>query len=225
MQDSPLAVDRTVKVSSTFIQGLGWYPSQSVTFAAQGVLLALDQDLSFRFSFTPIGVETTDATGSPKYSTNPLGLSLSLKNGSDAGVQIDWNAVTLVLSSGRAYPIIHKGIRFIEAGNVTAPATVPPGATLTDFVFPREVVFFDSGRYGGWRVTQFFELLPAGEAFTLYLPVKRGTELVEYQFTFQTAGPGALLIPQHLAKDALLLGPHQRIVCAWAASNKLVRGR
>ena len=108
----------------------------------------------------------------------------------EGGVQIDWNAVTLVRSSSRAFPVIHKGVKFNEAGNVTAPSTVPPSATLSDFVFPREAVFFSSGRGGGWRASQFFEAIPAGEAFTLYLPVKRGADLVEYQFTFES-GPGA----------------------------------
>jgi hypothetical protein len=191
IQDSQLAVDRTFKVTSTFHQYIGWQTSRTSVFVVKGLLSALDQDLSFGFSFTPISVTATDSTDSHRASTSPLGLSLLLKNESQAGVQIDWNAVTLIRSSGRAYPVLHKGVKFNEAGNVTAPSTVPPGATLTDFVFPREAVFFVSGRYGGWSASQFFEGIPAGETFSLYLPVRRGSDLVEYQFTFQTAGPGA----------------------------------
>jgi hypothetical protein len=31
-----------------------------------------------------------------------------------------------------------------------APSTIPPTATLEDFIFPREGIQFGSGRYGGW---------------------------------------------------------------------------
>ena len=189
-----LGVDRTLEVKSTFYQYIGWQTSWTSAFAAKGLLSAADRDLSFGFSLTPISVGGTDRTDGQQASTSPLSLSLLLKNGSQAGVQIDWNAVTLVRSSSRAYPVLHKGVKFNEAGNLTAPSTVPPAATLSDFVFPREAVFFVSGRSGGWRASQFFEGIPAGEVFSLYLPVRRGTDLVEYQFTFES-GPGAVTGP------------------------------
>lgn len=192
--DGQLTVERTFRVTSTFYNIIGWQTSRNAIFVSKGLLSAVDRDLSFGFAFAPISVGGTDATDSQRATTRPLSLSVLVKNASPAGVVIDWNAVTLVRASGQAIGVIHRGVKFNEASGVMAPSTVPPGATLSDFVFPKDAVFFTSGRYGGWGARQFFELIPAGESFNLYLPVKRGVDLVEYQFTFQSVAPGTAAI-------------------------------
>jgi hypothetical protein len=70
----------------------------------------------------------------------------------------------------------------IDQAFTMAPSTVPPSATLDDFVYPRELLTLTAG---SWYGSNFFENLTPGQSFTLYLPIRRGTETTEYQFTFE----------------------------------------
>jgi hypothetical protein len=77
-----------------------------------------------------------------------------------------------------------------DRGGVLTPSTVPPGATLDEFVYPRELISFSSSRYGSsWLGVQFFETMKPGTNFTLYLPIKHGSDTIEYQFRFEAGQP------------------------------------
>jgi hypothetical protein len=70
------------------------------------------------------------------------------------------------------------------------PSTIPPGAILDDFVYPRKLLKFSASRYGsGWSAVNFFEAMMPCEQFKLYLPVKHGTVTAEYQLVFEMDAP------------------------------------
>jgi hypothetical protein len=105
-------------------------------------------------------------------------------------VTIDWNTVNLIDQAGRAYGVIHHGVKMADRSGVLAPSTIPPGAALDDFVYPKELVSFSGGKYGsGWIGDKFFEAMKPRQQFKLYLPLKHGTEMVEYQFVFEVGAP------------------------------------
>jgi hypothetical protein len=165
----------------------GWQPANSVRYAASGLAVALDRGLEFGFSLTLLDLTGFDP--STESSTQLHGIRLLVKNASATSALIDWNAVTIVGKGGKAYPITHRGIRYADAAAPMAPSTIPPTATLEDFIFPRESIQLTSGRYGGWSGRAFFETLRPGDSFMLFLPVKRAQDTVEYQFSFEVITP------------------------------------
>jgi hypothetical protein len=91
------------------------------------------------------------------------------------------------------------------------PSTIPPAAILDDLVYPRELIASSTWQGGGWLGVNYFESLSPGQRFTLNLPVRLGTEAVEYQFTFEVAAPSdhAALISRRTSA-AHLLPPYTR---------------
>lgn len=160
-----------------------------VKYVHAGSGAAAHDATKFRFTFTEL-----DVRSSGMITSKPLALGLSIQNGSATALLIDWATVNLVVG-GRAMPVIHRGVKMVDRGAPTAPSTIPPSASLDDFVYPRELLGFSAGygRYGSssWYGANFFEGLRPGTSFTLYLPVKRGGETTEYQFAFEVQDDAA----------------------------------
>lgn len=181
------------------LSGGQWLQSNASRYAADGLILALDRGLEFGFALTPLELTGHDADGNP---TRLHGLRLLIKNASTSSATIDWNAVTIVGNGGKAYPTTHRGIRYAEAAAPMTPATVPPSATLDDFIFPREDIQLTSGQ---WRGRLFFETMQPGDTFGLFLPVRRGQGTVEYFFAFAVSS--APDVTQHAVAWPLVPDP------------------
>jgi hypothetical protein len=161
--------------------------SKSSRYVPKGGITVVDNEVQFGFGFSPLDL-TTYESGS--VSSRPLGMSVLVRNGSAKGINIDWNAVTLIDASGRAYGVLHRGVKMADRSSIVAPSTVPPGAVLDDFVYPKELVSFSGGRYGsGWIGIAFFEGMRPPQNFKLYLPIRHGADTVEYQFVFAVGAP------------------------------------
>lgn len=188
---SAIVVERTFTVKSTYIGSyIGWSTSKTSRFAGKGSIIVVHRNVQFAFGFTPLELGSVDFTDESRASSSPLSLTVLIRNPSQSGVQIDWNAVNIIGKTGKAYPIIHRGVKMAERSGVLAPSTVPPGATLDEFIYPRELISFSSSRYGSsWLGVQFFEAMKPGDRFTLYLPIKHGGEPIEYQFVFEIGSP------------------------------------
>lgn len=151
-------------------------------FSGRGLITVAYHELQFGFSVTPLGLRSAEHSRS-----SPLAWTLLVKNLSSTALQIDWNGATLVVE-GRAYPVIHRGVKLSERSALLAPSTVPPAATLEEFVYPREAIAY----VREWQGMNFFESMKPGERFTLYLPIKRRDDIGEYQFTFEVFLPEPL---------------------------------
>lgn len=194
LPETVIEIERIYTVKSTYIDiepYSQWSTSRLSRFSGKGMILIFHRDVQFGFGVSSVDLSASDfTTAPPRASTSPLGLSVLIRNSSPSGVQLDWNAVNLIGSGGRAYPVIHRGVKMADRGGASAPSTVPPGATLDDFVYPRELISFSSSRYGSsWLGSQFFETMKPGSTFTLYMPIKHGPETIEYQFTFEVGHP------------------------------------
>jgi hypothetical protein len=160
--------------------------SKTSRYLPTGTITVVDNEIQFAFGFSALDLTSNEETASSR----PLGLDLLIRNGSPRGITIDWNAVTLINDSGRAYGVIHRGVKMADSSAIVAPSTIPPGAILEDFVYPKELISFSGGRYGsGWVGINYFEKMKSPQRFKLYLPVKHGNDTVEYQFIFAIGAP------------------------------------
>lgn len=184
-----ITVDRQYAEQSTVVLS-SCSTSRTSRYVPRGSIVVVDREIQFAFGFSGLDLKAYERAGSELVSSVPLGLSLLVRNGSARGITIDWNAVTLIAAAGRAYAVLHRGVKMADRSAIVAPSTIPPGAVLEDFVYPKELVTFSGGRYGsGWIAEQFFERMKPSQQFKLYLPVKHGNDTVEYQFTFAIGAP------------------------------------
>jgi hypothetical protein len=193
-QRKPLIGVRLVEVTPSALPGqqvvtvdrTALCTGKQVRYVPRGTITVVDNEIQFAFGFSALDVTSIDESGS----SHPLSLSLLVRNGSSRGITIDWNAVTVIDASGRAYGVIHRGVKMADRSAILAPSTIPPGAVLEDFVYPKELLSFFSGRYGsGWMGVHFFEMMQPPQRFKLYLPIKYGNDTVEYQFIFAVGAP------------------------------------
>lgn len=185
-----VAISRRYTQTSTFDLDFGWQTMKMSTFAGSGRIIAMHRNLQFEFGVTPLNLRSTDRTDGAGVSSAPLALALLVRNGSSSGVQINWNAVTILGAQGEALPVIHRGVKLAKRSASMFPATIPPATILDELVYPREFIVSSTWHGSGWLGVNYFETLSPGQRFSLDLPVKVGSEVVEYRFTFEVAAPG-----------------------------------
>jgi hypothetical protein len=183
----PLSDQRVVAIDRHYVKS---HTMRTSTYIPKGTILVANRNIQFGFGFSSLDLTSQDRLGNESATSVPLGLSLVVRNGSAQGVTIDWNTVSLIDQVGRAHRVIHRGVKMADRSGVLAPDTIPPDAVLDDFVYPSDVLSFSSGRYStGWTGVNFFEAMKPQQRFKLYLPLKHGTETVEYQFVFEVGAP------------------------------------
>jgi hypothetical protein len=184
-----VAISRRYTQTSTLDLDSGWQTMKMSTFVGSGRIIARHRSVQFEFGVTPLNLRSTDPTDEAGVSSSPLALGVLVRNASSSGVQIDWNAVMIFGVQGDVLPVIHRGIKLARRSASMPPSTIPPAAILDDLVCPRELIAPSTWRGSGWLGVNYFESLSPGQRFTLNLPVRLGTEAVEYQFTFEVAAP------------------------------------
>jgi hypothetical protein len=137
---SPLPTERVVTIDRHYEEKSSWlvsscHTSRKSRYIPKGNIVVVDREIQFGFGFSPL--ELTSYEGRELVTSTPLGLSLLVKNSSARGVNIDWNAVTLIDATGKAYGVIHRGVKMADRSGILAPSTIPPGAILEDFVYPK----------------------------------------------------------------------------------------
>jgi len=184
-----VAISRRYTQTSTLDLDSGWQTMKMSTFVGSGRIIARHRSVQFEFGATPLNLRSTDSTDGADVSSSPLALGVLVRNASSSGVQIDWNAVMIVGAQGDPLPVIHRGIKLARRSAIMPPSTIPPAAILDDLVYPRELIVSSTWHGSAWLGVNYFEALSPGQRFTLNLPVRLGTEAVEYQFTFEVAAP------------------------------------
>ena len=185
-----VAITRRYTQTSTFDLDSGWQTMKMSTFVGSGRIVTMDRDVQFEFGVTPLNLRSTDRTDGTGVSSTPLALAVLVRNDSSSGVEIDWNAVTIVGAKGEELPVIHRGVKLATRSATMPPSTISPAAILDDLVYPREFIVSSTWHGSGWLGINYFEALSAGQRFILDLPVKVGSETVDYRFTFEVVPPG-----------------------------------
>lgn len=137
--------------------------------------------------------EMIDVTFTPGHAT----IGLELTNKSDQTIRILWDE-TVIIQEGRSKAVFHAGVKYAERDRPMPPSIVPKGARHEDLVMPKENVYYESGKYGGWKeedmLPQFdkneddrkrYILAQKGASIVLFMPLEIGGVRKEYTFTFK----------------------------------------
>lgn len=140
----------------------------------------------------------TDSAIDIRFSFSDKQIDFVIKNKSNDPLKIIWDEASIV-QYGKTKNIIHKGVKYIEAGKSMTPTTLLPGAALDDLIVPAEKVEYESGTYGGWRVNDFFVcydenkpenksviMANVGQEVSVYIPIRTGSNKeLGYIFKFK----------------------------------------
>lgn len=113
-------------------------------------------------------------------------LAFSLKNKTDNPIKVDWNQLSFVDTDGKAHKIMHQGVRFMERDRQQPATTIPPGASVEDFVYPSDEVRLIGS---SWSTPMLFPEAPKaaafkGKSFSLFMPLEINGETKNYNFVF-----------------------------------------
>ena len=116
-------------------------------------------------------------------------IAFDLENRSSQPIQIDWNQVSYVDPEGSSNKVMHKGVKYANKDESLAPTTVPPNASIEDFILPTDLVVRTSE---GWIERPLFpdgseSEAYDGQTFSLFMPLEIGEETQNYNFTFEVA--------------------------------------
>jgi len=107
-------------------------------------------------------------------------IGFTLVNLCPEAIAVDWDMCSITLSSGEAGNVVQEGVRFLAAGELKPPTTIPPGSRLTTSVMPTASIDYSSP--GGWTVGDM-ELYD-GASIGFYLSLLVHGERHGYDFRF-----------------------------------------
>lgn len=112
-----------------------------------------------------IVVSGNEAENIQSYSDKNLEISAShsltsfffnIKNKSEKSIKIIWDESNYVDIFGNSTKIIHNGTKLIERENSQIPTIIPVGAKLNETIVPSSNIYYQSGKYGGWKTNNLF---------------------------------------------------------------------
>lgn len=123
--------------------------------------------------------------------------NFTLKNKSGHTLKINWDDISYVDTKGQVGRVMHAGVKYIDRNNAQPASTIPKGASITDILLPTENVYFESGKFGGWRekylipcIYKTSQALNTGASYfigktmTIMMPVMIENVQNDYIFTF-----------------------------------------
>jgi hypothetical protein len=131
------------------------------------------------------------------FSVEPSNISFRAKNVSEKPISILWNRVSFVDRNGTSNGIIHKGIKYSDAGSSMAPTTIPPNSSINETIHPTDNIRY-SEQINEWEkepilpvekniVSSTSGVTPqdmVGTTFSIYMPIEIGDETKSYTFKF-----------------------------------------
>lgn len=112
----------------------------------------------------------------------------SLTNKTDHTIKINWDDISYVDITGNVGRVMHSGVKYTDRNNSQPATSIPKKATITDLLLPTDNVYYQSGKYGGWRENP---LIPysyssggaEGKTMTILMPIM--IENVQNDYTFE----------------------------------------
>jgi hypothetical protein len=110
-------------------------------------------------------------------------------------LKINWDEAAIVFN-GEAQKVIHSGVAIIDKNKSMPKSVIPPNAKLEDFAIPtknvevsaysnrntKDLLIYDD--YGIKSSESYVEVIK-NLKFSLYLPIVRKTEQIDYSFEFR----------------------------------------
>ena len=70
-------------------------------------------------------------------------MNFSLFNKTESLIEIDFNRITYIDTSGKGHKVFHSGVRYIDRNAPQAPLIVPLKSTVEDIIVPTDYVYWD----------------------------------------------------------------------------------
>lgn len=114
----------------------------------------------------------------------------SIQNKTDQTMRIIWDDTVFVDIDNSTSRVMHLGVRYIDRNDSQPPTVIPSGARVDDQIVPTKNVYYQSGRYGGWRTRPIIPqdsraLDYDGQVISVVMPIEIGGERSEYRFDFE----------------------------------------
>lgn len=120
---------------------------------------------------------------------NYEGVSFTLRNLTDSPMIIDWNLVSFTDYMGRSgNAVMHSGIKYSQCNEYKPPSSVPPKGTISDIIIPCYGLSFVPEAISSmkWQSRMLPNPTKMPEVqFGIFLPVKIGNEVINYNFSFR----------------------------------------
>ena len=69
-------------------------------------------------------------------------MNFSLFNKTESLIEIDFNRITYIDTSGKGHKVFHSGVRYVDRNAPQAPLIVPPKSTVEDIIVPTDYVYW-----------------------------------------------------------------------------------
>ena len=149
-------------------------------------------------------VSTIDEDGTTKYSFEDALVKVVwiptvsqflfvLTNKTDHSMRIVWDEAAFVDENGLSQRVTHSGVRYIDRNSHQPPTVVVREGTVADSIIPSDNIYYQSGRYGGWRERPLFPVSTmsadelnerVGNTVQILLPLQIQDIINEYLFVF-----------------------------------------
>ncbi len=118
------------------------------------------------------------------------GFGFSLTNKTDYTIKINWDDISYIDITGNVRRVMHSGVKNIDKSNSQPATSIPRKATITDLLLPADNVYYESGKYGGWRIeplipdTTYSSGGAEGKTMTILMPIMIENVQNDYIFEF-----------------------------------------
>jgi len=161
--------------------------------------------LTFGFAFCQIELRPNTFPPSLLDSERVLGLCLNVTNTGDRAILVDWNTSALTFE-GRTGPVLHRNVPFVQRSLPRSASAVPPPTTLSDFVYPSDLIAFLGEK---WRGPKVFETMPPRRRFSLFISMRRGGDVISASSSSKCKPRPSRRVDKRLRSDAFYL-EHRR---------------
>lgn len=100
-------------------------------------------------------------------------ISFTLKNLSSSTIKINWDNVCYIDESNESSGVIHKGIRYMDAGKPMAASAIPKDAELSDLIAPTNKVYYNESEERLYSLSSLILKLFSRAFCRFFLPVLR----------------------------------------------------
>lgn len=127
-------------------------------------------------------IVTTYFEGAAGLFTNigTMGYSVSVENKTDSIIKIVWEKSAVYYDGNSSLPFI-SGQKYIDSNSPMSPTVIPAHGTNNTSVYSADQVYYVSGQYGGWRMSN----LPTFSTMLLLCIESSGGKETYYTFSIK----------------------------------------
>jgi hypothetical protein len=80
----------------------------------------------------------------------------SIENKTDYSIKLIWDETVYVDENGRSQRVMHQGVKYTDSHSSMPSSVIVKNGVLEDIILPSDNVYYESGKYGGWRTNPLF---------------------------------------------------------------------